>query len=609
MANIPLSSKTTALAIGVDFEDFRTGAPTLQQRLYAIGQGATAISYDNEKFVATSSGEVGAEVGYGSPLHLMSKKIFPPDGKGAKSGAVELTFFPLDDPAGGVAAQKSLDAVGLQTEAKTAQIRINDLYLSFVIAKDDDNDAVLQTIKDAIDAELSSPVTTSLASGPATSGRMITGVVTAAIAAWQAVTDGEFTISVDGTPQNVTGLDFSLDTDLDDVASAISTGITGATCAWDGTTEKFTITSGTTGETSTISALTPVSGGVGTDISGSDFMNGLASAVTIIPGTDADQLLTLTTKWQGADSDDLDIEIIQDQAGLTFIIEDVTSGAGVADVQPALDDMGNVWYTMLASQYTDTTNIGKIADKNESLWDAFINRFYMCGIGESDRSAAETIADARKTDRTTVFCVADACLAWNFEIGARCTAEMVSRANLDPNRHYTGLILSGLTPGADVSQPEYTERDASLKKGVSTIVSKDGVLKIEDMVTFYHPDGEQPDPGYQWVVDVVKLQNVVNSIRVKFSGPDWEGMTILADTDISTKPSVRRPKDVKGAYYGLVDSWVSEAWITDADFSKENMLVEQNPSARNRFNATVPIKISDSLRQQDYDVKFGFALA
>jgi phage tail sheath gpL-like len=610
MTNIPLASKATALAVGVSFEDFRTGAPSLQQRLYAIGQGATLVSYLNEKFTAVSSGEVGAKVGYGSPLHLMSKKIFPPDGKGAKTGAVEVTFFPLDDPAGAVAAEKTLDAVGTQTEAKTAVLRINDLRLSFVIPKDTDNDGVLAIIKDAIDAELSSPVTTAISAGSATSGRMITGVVTAAIAAWQAVTDGEFTVSVDGTPTNVTGLDFSLDASLADVASTIDTGLgVGATCAWNATTEKFTITSATTGESATISALSTYGAGVGTDISGSDFMNGQVDAATVVPGTDADNILTLTTKWAGADSDDLDIEVIQDQAGMTFIIENKTSGAGVGDVDPALAAMGTVWYTMLASQYTDSTNIGKIADKNELLWDASVNRFFVCGLGESDRTAAEAISDARKTDRTNIFGVADSCPAWNFEIGARNIAEICSRANLEPNRHYTGLVLSGLTPGSDADQPEYTEQDASLKKGTSTILSKDGVLKVGDMVTFYHPDNEQPDPGYQWVVDVVKLQNIVNSVRLKFSSSDWEGMTILADDDISTKATVRRPKDVKGAYYGLTDSWVQEAWITDADFTKENMVVAQNPSARNRFDATIPVKISDSLRIQDYTIKFGFSLA
>ncbi len=606
MSNIPLSSKATGLAVGVEFEDFRTGAPTLQQRLYAIGQGATLTTYVNEKFTAASPGEVGALVGYGSPLHLMAKKIFPPDGSGAKTGAVEVTFYPLDDPIGGVAAQKTVDAVGVQTEAKTAQIRLNDLFLSFVIAKDDDNDAVLATIKDAIDAELSSPVTGAIATGSATAGYLVSGVVTAALAAWTPITDGSFVITVDGTPADITALNFSTATDLDDVATILTTGITGATVVWDGATAKFTITSSTTGETSEISALSTFTSG--TDLSGSNFINGRLGDALVVPGTDADDLLTLTTKWQGADSSDLDIEIIQDQAGMTFIVEDLASGAGVVDVAPALAAMGTVWYTMLASQYTDVTNIGKIADKNETLWDPFVNRFFVSGMGENDRSAAETIADGRKTDRTSIYAVADSCKAWNMEIGARNIAEIISRANLDPNRHYTGLILSGLTPGPDEDQPEYTARDASLKKGVSTIVESDGVLKCEDMVTFYHPDNEQPDPGYQWVVDIVKLQNIVNSIRLKFSGIAWIGMSILSDDDISTKPSVRRPKDVKGAYFGLSDSWVSEGWTTDTDFTKENMEVEQNPSARNRFNAIVPVKISDNLRQQDYTVKFGFNL-
>jgi phage tail sheath gpL-like len=607
---IPNSSIASALAIDVQKKDFSTAAPTLQQRLYAIGQGATLISYLNEKFVATSAGEVGARVGYGSPLHLMAQKIFPPDGSGARSGAVEVTFYPLDDPSGGVAAQKTVDAIGTQTQAAEVTIRINDLEIPLTIPKDTDNDAVVGLIKDAIDAVLGAPVITSQAAGPATAGYMITGAVSAAIAAWQAVTDGEFTISVDGTPQNVTALDFSLDTDLDDVAATIAAGLTGATCVWQSATSTFKITSSATGEGKDISAMSLYSGGSGTDISGPSFCNGLADAVTIVPGTDADQLLTLTAKWAGETSDELDVEIVQETAyGLTFIVEDKTAGAGTVDVQPALDAMGSTWYTMLASQFGDTTNLGKISDKGETLWDQFINRFFVSAVGGSDRSAAETIADARKTDRTNFYVLADDCNAWSFEIGSRGVAEMVSRANLDPNRHYTGLELTGITPGRDSEQPEYTEKDASLKKGVSTTKIASGVLALEDMVSFYHPDNEQPYPGYQWIVDIVKLQNIVNSIRVKFSQPDWEGMTILGDEDISTKPSVRRPKDVKGAYFGLADSWVEEGWMTDSDFTKDNMLVQQSPTARNRFEATVPVLISDSLRQQDYTINFGFNLA
>lgn len=93
------------------------------------------------------------------------------------------------------------------------------------------------------------------------------------LALFTAISDGSFTISIDGVSQDITGLNFSADTNLDDVASAIQTalqavasgGFTAATCTHDGT--RFYINSGTTGASSTVSFLTAVSPASGTDIS------------------------------------------------------------------------------------------------------------------------------------------------------------------------------------------------------------------------------------------------------------------------------------------------------------------------------------------------------
>lgn len=86
-----------------------------------------------------------------------------------------------------------------------------------------------------------------------------------------AVADGSFALSINGTSQDITGLDFTdTEADLDDVAATIQSalvtaGFTGATCTHDGT--RFFIRSGTTGASSTISFATPVSPAAGTDIS------------------------------------------------------------------------------------------------------------------------------------------------------------------------------------------------------------------------------------------------------------------------------------------------------------------------------------------------------
>lgn len=96
-------------------------------------------------------------------------------------------------------------------------------------------------------------------------------VLSTELATFQAITDGTFTISIDGVSTNFTGLDFSSATGMGDIATAIETslqavvtgGYTAATCVYD--TDHFVVTSGTTGASSTISYMTVE--GTGTDVS------------------------------------------------------------------------------------------------------------------------------------------------------------------------------------------------------------------------------------------------------------------------------------------------------------------------------------------------------
>ena len=119
-------------------------------------------------------------------------------------------------------------------------------------------------------------------------GFMKTGGVESTITAWTAVTDGSFGITIDGDTQQISALNFSAATDLDDVATLITLGLqtiatsgfTAATCVNnDGS---FQFTSGTTGDLSTVSVL--LTGSTGTDISGSNYLNGLAGTASTVPG-------------------------------------------------------------------------------------------------------------------------------------------------------------------------------------------------------------------------------------------------------------------------------------------------------------------------------------
>ena len=127
---------------------------------------------------------------------------------------------------------------------------------------------------------------------------------------WTAILNGEFTISIDGVEEDITGISFAGDASLDDVASGIESalqaiaagGFTASTCVWTGT--KFIIKSGTAGSTSSITVTSEVPGGIGTSIVAmmdNDDGNGTAVAgvdqETITESLDAIQLVD--DSWYG----------------------------------------------------------------------------------------------------------------------------------------------------------------------------------------------------------------------------------------------------------------------------------------------------------------------
>lgn len=123
----------------------------------------------------------------------------------------------------------------------------------------------------------------------AQAGYLLTGAI-GTLAAFQAVTTGSFAVSINGISANISALNFSTDTTLAQVAARIQTavravasgGFTLATVAISGTQIK--ITSGTTGDGSTVSVLAPVSPAAGVDISGPGFLNGRLGTAVVQPG-------------------------------------------------------------------------------------------------------------------------------------------------------------------------------------------------------------------------------------------------------------------------------------------------------------------------------------
>ncbi|MBZ9939138.1 DUF3383 domain-containing protein [Mesorhizobium sp. BR1-1-16] len=126
----------------------------------------------------------------------------------------------------------------------------------------------------------------------ATAATLHGGVLSAAqqvISNWTAITAGSLKITVNGTLKTLTGLDFSAQTNLNGVATVITTALSGATVVWNAVYGRFEVTSPTTGASSTLTYATTA--GSGTDISAQLKLDS-ATASAPVAGIIAETLVT-----------------------------------------------------------------------------------------------------------------------------------------------------------------------------------------------------------------------------------------------------------------------------------------------------------------------------
>ena len=472
--------------IDVAYKIFESGRVVyLPQRLAVIGQGNTAKTYTLEKTQVTSAAEVAAKYGYGSPLHLAAKQLFPANGDGV--GAIPTTIYPLDDDLSGVAADGDISASGTQTEDQIYEIKVNKIGTGkFQVAKDVTASAAITLFKNKIDAVLDMPVTT-------------------------------------GTN---TGVETSLD---------------------------------------------------------------------------------LTSKWKGESANDIIVEIEGIEAGITFTITQLTSGAVNPDVDDALALVGDVWETIFLNllNYDDTDTLDKYQTFGVGRWSKLQKKpcFAICGTVD-DLTTRTAVTDARKTDYMNVLIPAPGSKELPSSIAARAAARIAKKANSKPANGYYG-ILTGLEPGLTSEQEEYTDRVTSVNKGSSTTILVNGEIELNDTITMYHPDGELP-PAYRYVVTLIKLMQVVFNVRLIFESEQWKGAPLLAPGEPTVQSDAKKPEDAKTVLGNLATNLGLQAIITDVAYTQENTEVTINSQNSNRIDPIYPVKVSGNTEVISVDLLFGF---
>lgn len=580
-----IDASAVARVLGIDtvFKDLRGGSVLfLPQRIAVFAQGASAASYSLDKWTATSAGAAGNRYGFGSPIHLILRELMPANGDGV--GTIPVTVYPLEDDDSGVPAEGAIVPSGTPTAAGAYRVRVNGILSEqFVIPVGALATAANLTnanreMHDAIAAVLEMPVIPTYVYGTVTSAKTVTiGTSNGTL--------GTFT---------TTGLPKAGVWTLVCTAEAANAG-------------SFSVTDPDGVLVGTVTAMgAHVVGGLGFTLSdgAEDFDVGDEFQITV-PATS----VVLTSKWAGASSNDLYIEVLGEELGVTFTVTQPTGGLVNPDVAAAIAQVGSVWESMAinAQNIEDTTTLDLFQTFGEGRWGELVRKPLVVFTGNTHATLedATAVSSARRTDRVNSQLVAPGSVNLPCVVAARQLARIAKLANNNPPTDYGALRATGLLPGTDGEQWDYPTRDLAVKAGSSTVEIADGVVTIGDVMTFYRPTGEEP-PAYRYVCDIVKLQNVLFNLDLIFAAAEWAGAPLIPDDQPTVNPNARKPKSAKAQMAGLADQLGLHAIISDPKSAKQSIVASINSMNPKRLDASMTVKLSGNSNVKAVTLAFGF---
>ena len=575
----------------------------LAQHLKGVIPATRGFSYDSP-FQITSAKNAADVFGFGSPVHLAALRLYNPK---QSIGTIPVDVYAIKESDSGKSKGSLtidlniIDADDMLVDAKT--------YTFQTTLTDVDGNIKIGATLAETQANIIAAFSLSGAAGIDYAASM-TAHPTVDIAAFAAdiaiLTAKDSGVAGDtiATTENFTGVTNVFDAvTLGTVQAGSNTTAAGA-LSFTGTqtlTQDYTLKIG-----SELIPFTIVKGE--TALQAATKVKALIDADVDLPlnaGDIAGDAIPLTAKWAGITGNEIGIELEGLTQGLPVAITPMIGGIGSPSIVNAINNF-TIFYTDVINAFGDTASLDALEVRNEELWGSQDHSPFLAyyGSSEADATVVSSDTNTRLNERTNVKFPVPGSPSLGVDIAASIVALVASTKNADAAKPYYDAAVFGITAGAStVSQWDFVERDFIVKRGCSTSYINNGLIIVGDVVTTYHPVGDD-NPGYRYAVDIAKLQLMLTDLDKLFKGDKWVQKILVGNRDRITNPNARKPSNAKQDVWDLIDTWANDAVVVDRDFLKDNTFVEIDPNNSKRLNVVVPSILSGDARQRSIDLKF-----
>jgi phage tail sheath gpL-like len=302
-------------------------------------------------------------------------------------------------------------------------------------------------------------------------------------------------------------------------------------------------------------------------------------------------------------------------AGITYSIVTSQVAIGTPSIASALA-FNNDWNTIVVNSYGLVTSIMSALETYNGIPDPVTPTGRYAGIvlrpfvaiSGSISDDPSSITDLRLNDVTIAVAPAPNSPAFAFEAAANMAYAWAIKAQNNPHLDVNADFYPDMPVPVLVSSfgtmADYTNRDAIVKKGCSTVTLENGRYKIEDFVTTYHPAGENP-PQYRYVRNLNVDWNVKYGYYL-LQDLNVRDKVLASDGDNISVANVVKPKTWKAVLDGYADDMASRALITQPSFMQDSITVKLGETNPDRLEVFFRYKRSGVARIVSTTAQAGF---
>lgn len=323
-------------------------------------------------------------------------------------------------------------------------------------------------------------------------------------------------------------------------------------------------------------------------------------------------VVTLTAKNKGETGNTLDARLNYfgetTPAGISVAITAFTGGTGNPDLSDALDALGDQWFQVWASAYTDTANLVLLENEQTSRWGPLREvEGHVFGAVKGTLSALGTIGNGRNSEHLTlVQATAEPMPA--YEKAAETAAIAAFSAANDPARPIQNLSYVWCLPPLEANRFTIAERQILLFDGIATTkVSDGGVMLAERFITTYKKNAAGGDD-----VSYLDVETLLTLIYLRH---DWKDLLLrkyprakLADDGnrfgSGQETVIVTPRTMKAEMVAWASSMQVLGLVENIDSFKAASFAERNVSDRNRMDNLLVPDLVNQLRVIGNKIQF-----